>query len=95
MSGLPQNEESQKLQLKCQEMSEAIQQCIDKLKSNGAHVSSDQVVTSTSNNDITSNSDPQIAELEPSEVCNLWNALDWILLYYTALDLGIPGLPKC
>lgn len=66
MSGLPQNEESQKLQLKCQEMSEAIQQCIDKLKSTGAHVSSEGL--STSNNDITSNSDPQIAVLEPSEV---------------------------
>ena len=49
-------------------MSEAIQQCIDKLKSTGAHANSEEVVTSTSNNDITSNSDPQIALLEPSEV---------------------------
>lgn len=69
MSGLPQNEESSKLQQKCQEMSEAIQDCIDKLKATGAHVNSGGVVANTTSNDITSNSDPQIAALEPSEVC--------------------------
>ena len=68
MSGLPQNEESHKLQLKCQEMSEAIRQCIDKLKSTGAHVSSEGVVLNTGPNIVTSNSDTQIAVLEPSEV---------------------------
>ncbi|XP_065905704.1 oxysterol-binding protein-related protein 9-like [Dysidea avara] len=32
LSGLPQTEESQQLQLKCQELDQAIQQCIDQLK---------------------------------------------------------------
>lgn len=49
-------------------MSEAIQQCIDKLKATGAHVSSEEAAVNTGN-DATSNSDPQIGVLEPSEVC--------------------------
>ena len=68
MSGLPQNEESHKLQIKCQEMSEAIRLCIDKLKSTGAHVSLEGVVANTENSVVTLNSDTQIAVLEPSEV---------------------------
>ena len=76
MSGLPQNEESQKLQVKCREMSEAIQQCISKLKATGAHVSSEEVVASTGNEEIaTNNSVPQNAILEPSEVCHVWSYL--------------------
>lgn len=67
MSGLPQNEESQKLQVKCQEMTEAVQQCISKLKATGAHVSSEEVA-STNNDDIITNSDPQSEILESAEV---------------------------
>jgi len=54
--------------MKCQEMSEAIQQCIDKLKATGTHVDSDEVAVNTGN-DVTPNSDPQIGVMEPSEVC--------------------------
>ena len=69
MSGLPQNEESQKLQAKCQEMNDAIQQCISKLKATGTLVSTEEVVISTDSGDVTPNSDPQATVLESSEVC--------------------------
>ena len=72
MSGLPQSEESQKLQAKCQEMNEAIQQCISKLKATGSHVTPEEVVTTANSDDVTPNSDPQATVLESSEVHALY-----------------------
>lgn len=51
-------------------MNEAVQQCIDKLKTTKTHVSSEEIVENTGS-DIAATSDPQINVLEPAEVWNI------------------------
>jgi len=80
LSGLPQTEESQQLQSKCQELNQAIQQCIDQLKGPLPLVRSEQntippvgVVTS---------SDGQVTLLEPSSGVRTFT----LYLYCTTLS---------